>query len=349
MIAALSPICSSLKCVNNSLTNNGFIKMRQAGTQILVIEDDAVFRQTLVAYLAKDNVHIVEAEDGIEGLSAAAIYHPDLVFCDLNIPNMDGYEVIACLAARYPDIPVIVISAQKNLTAVARALRAGARDFLFKPLDDGAMLERSMARVLQKMGETTARLELIAYMGFFAEQDKAASRLLDGLKPPKLHEWGPWQITFKSQGHFFMSDVFRVNGKLLLLIMELPLLDRGMAFCGALVRSLMNVPYRQYQRKESELLAQPHRLLDYLNHQLMDSGLRHSFSMAALLFDEQDGLTYANAGLTSPHWLMRSGGLPLGLLRNSHHTLYRRSWHSPFELQFLSDAGSMLEMTVVYS
>ena len=50
----------------------------------------------------------------------------------------------------------------------------------------------------------------------------------------------------------------------------------------------MNGPYRQFQQQESRLLAQPHRLLDYLNLQLLESGLRHSFAMAALLFDQED-------------------------------------------------------------
>ncbi|MGL5609940.1 MAG: response regulator, partial [Aeromonas veronii] len=118
------------------------------------------------------------------------------------------------------------------------------------------------------------------------------------------------------------------------------------AFCGALVRSLMNVPYRQFQQNESRLLSQPHRLLDYLNHQLMASGLRHSFAMAALLFDQHDGLVFANAGLTSPHWLMRSGGLPLGLMRSSHYALHKRSWHEPFALQFRSDSGGSLDVQV---
>ena len=117
-------------------------------------------------------------------------------------------------------------------------------------------------------------------------------------------------------------------------------------FCGALVRSLMNVPYRQFQREESLLLNQPHRLLDYLNHQLMESGMRHSLALAALLFDQEDGLVFANAGLTSPLWLMRAGGLPLGLMRSSHYALHRRSWHEPFELQFRNESGCSLQVRV---
>ncbi|MBL0545091.1 response regulator [Aeromonas jandaei] len=322
--------------------------MLRAGLRILVVEDEAVFRHSLVSYLARDGATVFQAEDGIEGLSAAALYHPDVVLCDLNMPNMDGHEVIACLSARYPDIPVIVISAQSTMEAVAGALRAGARDYLLKPLEDYALVERSIEQCLKSQGTRSQQLELMDHMEYFSAHDRAASRLLAGLKPPGLQEWGPWQITFKGLGQLFIPDTFKVGDKLLVLVMELPIMGTDAAFCGALVRSLMNVPYRQFQRKESQLLSQPHRLLDYLNHQLMESGLRSSFAMAALLFDQEDGLVFANAGLTSPHWLMRSGGLPLGLMRSSHYALHKRSWHEPFDLQFCSDSGSALHVQVRY-
>lgn len=320
--------------------------MSKAGLRILVVEDEAVFRHSLVNYLAHDGACVFQAEDGIEGLSAAALYHPDVVLCDLNMPNMDGHEVIACLTARYPHIPVIVISAQSKMEAVERALRAGARDFLLKPISDFCQVRRSIEQCLSANHGYGQQLELMEHIDFFREHDQAATRLLAWLKPPGLQEWGPWQVTFEGMGNLFIPDTFKVDDRLLVLVMELPILGVDAAFCGALVRSLMNAPYRQFQRGESLLLTQPHRLLDYLNLQLVESGLRHSFAMAALLFDQEDGLVFANAGLTSPHWLVRSGGLPLGLLRTSHYALHRRSWHEPFDLQFRSDSGSALHVQV---
>ncbi|MGY3878550.1 response regulator [Aeromonas enteropelogenes] len=320
--------------------------MSTAGLRILVVEDEAVFRHSLVSYLMGDGATVFQAEDGIEGLSAAALYHPDVVLCDLNMPNMDGHEVIACLSARSPDIPVIVISAQSTMEAVAAALRAGARDYLIKPLDNYVQLERSISECLHGSVARSPQLELMGHVDYFRAHDRAATRLLAGLKSPGVQEWGPWQVTFKGRGALFLSDTFKVADKLLMLIIELPVAGADAAFCGALVRSLMNVPYRQFQREESQLLDQPHRLLDYLNHQLMESGLHHSLAMAALLFDQEDGLVFANAGLTSPHWLMRAGGLPLGLMRSSRYALHRRSWHEPFELQFRNESGCSLQVQV---
>ena len=321
-------------------------KMLRAGLRILVVEDETVFRHMLVNYLENEGACVFQAEDGIEGLSGAALYQPDLVLCDLNMPNLDGHEVIACLAARYPQIPIIVISGQDRMEVVGRALRAGARDFLLKPIRDWSQVVRSIDQCLLAQEAANSQLELVEHVHDFRRHDWAATRLLDSLSTPVLQEWGPWQVTFEGMGNLFIPDTFRVDNRLLVLVMELPVLAEDAAFCGALVRSLLNVPYRQYQQRESQLLAQPHRLLAYLNWQLMESGLRHSFAMAALLFDETDGLSFANAGITSPHWLMRCGGLPLGLMRDGHYRLHKRSWHDPFELQIRSDSGSALHMQV---
>lgn len=320
--------------------------MLRAGIRILVVEDEAVFRHMLVNYLENEGACVFQAEDGIEGLSGAALYHPDIVLCDLGMPNLDGHEVIACLVARYPQIPIIVISGQNRMEEVGRALRGGARDFLLKPIRDWTQVAQSINQCLSAPDLSSPQLELVEHLHYFRHHDGAATRLLGNLSTPVLQEWGPWQVTFEGMGNLFIPDTFRVDNRLLVLVMELPVLAADAAFCGALVRSLLNVPYREYQQRESQLLAQPHRLLAYLNWQLMESGLRHSFSMAALLFDEEEGLSFANAGITSPHWLMRSGGLPLGLMRDGHYRLHKRSWHDPFELQIRSDTGCALHMQV---
>ena len=98
--------------------------MLETGIRILVIEDDAIFRHQLVCYLEICGARVFEAEDGIEGVAAAALHKPELVLCDLNMPAMDGHEVLACLRVRYPELPIIVISAQSRMD---EAKLAGSR------------------------------------------------------------------------------------------------------------------------------------------------------------------------------------------------------------------------------
>jgi hypothetical protein len=121
--------------------------------------------------------------------------------------------------------------------------------------------------------------------------------------------------------------------------MELPILGVDAAFCGALVRSPMNGPYRQYQQQESLLLTQPHRLLDYLNLQLLESGLRHPLPWRPCCSIRRMGCFLQMPGsLTSLVDACR--GLLLGLMRSSRYTLHRRSWHEPLICSFAVTAAA---------
>ncbi|MBZ6065709.1 response regulator [Aeromonas schubertii] len=319
--------------------------MSLSGVRILLIEDEAVFRHLLSAYLQGLGAEVFHADDGIEGMAAAALYRPHVVLCDLNMPAMDGHEVMACLSARYPELPVIVVSAQSRMDVVARVLRAGARDYLIKPIRDWELVRFSIEQCLERQPTAMQQLELLEHMDALRE-DRLATRLVALQKHPALQEWGEWQVTSQGGGHLFLVESFKVEQRLLLLVMELPLLGPDGPFCSALVRMLMNTPYRQYQQGESTLLEHPGKLLSYLNWTLMESGVHQPISVAALLFGQDDNLLFANAGLTSPHWLARHGGLPLGLMRDADYPLHRRSWHAPFSLQVDSEMGGALSLSI---
>ena len=93
--------------------------MAEQQLKILVIEDEPVFRTTLVAQLRQGGNLVYEAANGVEGLAVVAMYQPDLVLCDLQMPMMDGHQVIACINRRYPHIPIIVVSGQDNMQDVS--------------------------------------------------------------------------------------------------------------------------------------------------------------------------------------------------------------------------------------
>lgn len=99
---------------------------------ILVIEDEKPVRKFLSAGLSGNDYKIVEADNGLEGISLAAQYLPDIILIDLGLPDIDGIEVIKkirewCVA------PVIVLSARWKENEKVEALDAGADDYLTKP------------------------------------------------------------------------------------------------------------------------------------------------------------------------------------------------------------------------
>ena len=116
---------------------------------VLVVEDDESARSALEKALRDDGFSVSTAPDGVDALAEATRAPPDVVLTDLQMPRMDGVELCQSLHAIDPDLPVIVLTASSEMQSVVGCLRAGAEDYLVKPLEYGVVLwlvERSIAR-----------------------------------------------------------------------------------------------------------------------------------------------------------------------------------------------------------
>ena len=100
---------------------------------ILVVDDDAAIRETLHDILADEGYGVIEASDGVEGLSAVATHHPDLILLDLHMPHVDGWEMFRRLHERGDATPAVIMTAGRNAATEARALHAAGA--LAKPFD----------------------------------------------------------------------------------------------------------------------------------------------------------------------------------------------------------------------
>ena len=109
--------------------------------RILIVDDCRVMRELTKVYLIARDVEIVEAGDGQEGLERARARRPDLVLADLVMPRMDGPALCAALAER-PEtrgVPVVILTASRDPEPIRRALAAGAKDVLHKPIQPKAL------------------------------------------------------------------------------------------------------------------------------------------------------------------------------------------------------------------
>ena len=150
--SVVSPTYSSSR---GNLILAPFAHMQKTSATLLIIDDDEVVRASLAAYLEDSGFSVLQASNGLQGLQVFEQEQPDLVICDLRMPQMSGLELIRQVSLRSVQTPVIVISGAGVMSDVVEALRLGAADYLIKPLEDLAVLEHSVHRALDR-----ARLQL---------------------------------------------------------------------------------------------------------------------------------------------------------------------------------------------
>src|SRR5690242_5504450 len=117
--------------------------------RVLVVDDEQSARSGLEKLLRMEGYAVDTAVDGLNALAIAAEHPPDVVVTDLNMPQMDGAALLTKLRAQDPDLPVILVTASTDVTAAVSAMRAGADDYLTKPIDFDALLlviERALER-----------------------------------------------------------------------------------------------------------------------------------------------------------------------------------------------------------
>ncbi len=112
---------------------------------ILIVDDEATLRQTLTRILQRANIKATAVGSGQEGLTILSQQTFDLVYLDYRMPDMSGMEVLKIIHARFPDLPVILFTAQPDVNSAVGALRHGATDYLLKPLQPQALIERTQS------------------------------------------------------------------------------------------------------------------------------------------------------------------------------------------------------------
>ena len=119
--------------------------------KILLIEDNLEVRENTAEILELDGYEVLTAENGKVGVEKAQSEHPDLIICDIMMPELDGYGVLHILGKRADtsSIPFIFLTAKAERSDFRKGMTLGADDYLTKPFDDSELLEAIEAR-LQK-------------------------------------------------------------------------------------------------------------------------------------------------------------------------------------------------------
>ncbi len=109
--------------------------------KILILEDEPRMRRLLKLVLQEENYEVHTADDGREGILLWKKWAPDLVLSDLKMPNMDGLEVLRWRNSNFPNIPLVLLTAFGTVETAVAAMKAGACDYLTKPVDHQQLRE----------------------------------------------------------------------------------------------------------------------------------------------------------------------------------------------------------------
>jgi len=148
-----------------------------SGGHILIIDDEASLRQTMARILQRAGYEVTTASNGKEGLALVSEHPFDLLYLDIRMPDISGLELLKTIHAKFPDLPILLFTAQPDLNSAVEALRRGATDYLLKPLKPQTVIDRTQMILVDKQKERRKR-EL-------QRQIEALQAELNSLESPK--------------------------------------------------------------------------------------------------------------------------------------------------------------------
>jgi DNA-binding response OmpR family regulator len=114
-------------------------------SKIMIVDDDINIRELVCNLLRNNGFEACEAVDGADALSKLPSANPDLVIIDVMMPNMDGFELCDNLRQCYENLPLLILTAKRELNHKARGYELGTDDYLTKPFDGGELVMRVRA------------------------------------------------------------------------------------------------------------------------------------------------------------------------------------------------------------
>ncbi|WP_374316560.1 PleD family two-component system response regulator [Aquabacterium sp.] len=115
----------------------------QAPKKVLVIDDSNTIRRSAEIFLKQGGYEVVLAEDGFDALAKVNDHEPHIIFCDILMPRLDGYQTCAIIKRnpRFAATPVIMLSSKDGLFDKARGRMVGSQDYLTKPFTKDQLLK----------------------------------------------------------------------------------------------------------------------------------------------------------------------------------------------------------------
>ncbi|HGO9568758.1 TPA: two-component system response regulator RssB [Pseudomonas aeruginosa] len=336
--------------------------MHKVSATLLIIDDDEVVRESLAAYLEDSNFKVLQALNGLQGLQIFESEQPDLVICDLRMPQIDGLELIRRIRQTASETPIIVLSGAGVMSDAVEALRLGAADYLIKPLEDLAVLEHSVRRALDRAylrvenqryrdKLEAANRELQASLNLLQEDQNAGRQVQMNMLPVT-----PWCIEGLEFSHriipsLYLSgdfvDYFRVDERrVAFYLADVSGHGASSAFVTVLLKFMTTRLLYESRRNGTLPEFKPSEVLAHINRGLINTKLGKHVTMLGGVIDlEKNSLTYSIGGHLPLPVLFVEGqasylegrGLPVGLFDDATYDDRVMELPPSFSLSLFSD------------
>ena len=123
------------------------MNISSSGLKVLVIDDSNTIRRSAEIFLKPGGHQVLLSEDGFDALSKVIDFEPDLIFCDILMPRLDGYQTCAIIKrnAKFSTVPIVMLSSKDGVFDKARGRMAGSQDYLTKPFTKDQLLQTVQA------------------------------------------------------------------------------------------------------------------------------------------------------------------------------------------------------------
>ena len=330
--------------------------------KLLIIDDDDVVRASVAAYLEDSGFEVFQAGNGVQGLASFNAHEPDLVICDLRMPQMDGLELIQRVTALDSEVPIIVLSGAGVMTDVVEALRLGAADYLIKPLEDLTILEHSVLRALDRARLRVenrryreklevANQELQASLDLLREDQNAGRQVQMNMLPATPCAIDDYQFSHRIIPSLYLSgdfvDYFRLDEtRIAFYLADVSGHGASSAFVTVLLKFMTTRLLYESRRQGVLPNFKPSEVLSYINRGLLASKPGKHVTMVGGVIDQARGvLTYSVGGHLPLPILFSEGraqylegrGLPVGLFAEASFEDHEIQLPHSFSLSLLSD------------
>ncbi|MBA1277715.1 MULTISPECIES: two-component system response regulator RssB [Pseudomonadaceae] len=337
--------------------------MHNPSATLLIIDDDDVVRASLAAYLDDSGFNVLQAPSGPVGMELFEVEQPDLVICDLRMPQMDGLELIRQISERQADLPVIVVSGAGVMSDAVEALRLGAADYLIKPLEDLAMLEHSVRRALDRSRLRmenrryreqleTANRDLQASLHLLQEDQDAGRQVQMNMLPVTPYSIDDFHFAHQIIPSLYLSgdfvDYFRVDEhRIGFYLADVSGHGASSAFVTALLKFMTTrLLYESRRGRGAPRAFKPSEVLDHINRGLINCKLGKHVTMLGGVIDQERNVLHYSIGGHLPMPVLYTGGvasylegrgLPVGLFVEATYDNYEIELPEAFSLTLLSD------------